>query len=184
MREVVGLRMYFFVPYNIMPIQHGIQAGHAALRMALKYGRNNPDAQIWDFIEDHETFIILNGGPTNLKYDHTDPGHLGNIQYELERIGVAHDKFFEPDLNDALSAVCFIAPEQVWDYEMYPDLDKFAKPRMKDLGSKWAEVFRNGPLNYNDASMLVPEIYTEWRDSMGGDQNVEMRQLLKGKRLA
>ena len=34
--KTLELRMYFFVPYNISPIQKSIQAGHAALEYAYK----------------------------------------------------------------------------------------------------------------------------------------------------
>jgi hypothetical protein len=33
---ILKKRAYFFVPYNISPIQQGIQAGHALGRYALK----------------------------------------------------------------------------------------------------------------------------------------------------
>jgi len=45
-------RMYFLVPYNISPIQQAIQAGHAALEYALKYGE---DPDFLDFVEYHKT---------------------------------------------------------------------------------------------------------------------------------
>lgn len=181
MKEELELRMYFFVPYNIMPIQQGIQAGHAVEQYAYHYGQ---DPVYRSYVEAHKTWIILNGGPTNNNYAPEDIGHMGNIKYELEEIGYNFATFEEPDLNDALSAVCFLASAPVFDYENYPDIDKFAKNEMKGQISKWAEIFRNGPVTYADASMAVPEIYTKWSKMMGGPENIELRQLLKGKRLA
>ena len=55
-------RLYFFVPYNISPIQQAIQAGHAALEYAFKYGNTE---EFIDFVTNHKTWIILNGGTTN-----------------------------------------------------------------------------------------------------------------------
>ena len=57
-------RMYFFVPYNISPIQQAIQAGHAAVEYARLHGHT------WlfkDFATNHKTWIILDGGTTNNK---------------------------------------------------------------------------------------------------------------------
>jgi hypothetical protein len=56
------LRMYFFVPYNISPIQQAIQAGHAALEYADKYAS---DEIFIKFVREHKTWVILNGGTTN-----------------------------------------------------------------------------------------------------------------------
>ena len=63
------LRMYFFVPYNISVIQQGIQAGHALGNYALRYGRLDQKHIVWDFLEKHMTWIILNGGTTNDERD-------------------------------------------------------------------------------------------------------------------
>ena len=60
--EKIGLRMYFFVMYNLSGIQKGIQAGHAALEYANLF-KNKREYQ--DFIEVHKTFILLDGGGSN-----------------------------------------------------------------------------------------------------------------------
>jgi hypothetical protein len=68
--KILELRMYFFVPYNISEIQKGIQAGHAALRYARQFSADNPD--VWNFVDNYETWIILNGGTTNNERDFED----------------------------------------------------------------------------------------------------------------
>ena len=55
-------RLYFFVPYNISPIQQAIQAGHAALEYAYKFGNTS---DYIDFMINDKTWVILNGGTTN-----------------------------------------------------------------------------------------------------------------------
>ena len=65
MREKLNYRMYFFVPYNILDIQKGIQAGHVVEQYAAKH----KSAAYDDYVENHKTWIILNGGPTNNSYN-------------------------------------------------------------------------------------------------------------------
>ena len=102
-------------------IQQGIQSGHSALRFALKYGRCNPNHIIWDFIENYQTWVILNGGTTNASLEET--GTLDVIHRSLIENGIECTPFYEPDLNNALTAVCFICDERVFNKELYPDYD-------------------------------------------------------------
>jgi hypothetical protein len=152
MKETLDQRMYFFVPYNLSPIQQAIQAGHAALRYAVMYPETTED-----FVNKHETWIILNGGTTNSSEDL--PGSLNLIEMELHANKVDFALFNEPDLNDALTAVCFIADERVFDLVKYPDWDE--------------RVF---PLDIQTAEL--------WVESVGGEKNVFLRGLLEGKKLA
>ena len=56
------LRKYMFVPYNISDKQKGIQAGHSSDLYGQKF--KDDDMNI-DFIKNHLTWIILDGGTTN-----------------------------------------------------------------------------------------------------------------------
>lgn len=112
--EPMELRMYFFVPYNISPIQQAIQAGHASLEYAVKFS----DSYLFkEFVKNHKTWIILNGGTTN-----DNDGTLNQIEQSLRDYKhIPYATFREPDLNNALTAICFIASKPVWDYENYPE---------------------------------------------------------------
>jgi len=64
--KFLNYRMYGMVPYNLSPIQQGIQFGHAVVRM----GRTVRDMGYMEDIynkwaDKDEVFIILNGGTTN-----------------------------------------------------------------------------------------------------------------------
>ena len=105
-------RMYGLVPYNISPIQQGIQFGHAVVR----YGRSvrglDPFERIYNkYADKDETFIILNGGTTNNNPEKL--GTLNNHLYNLQFNGVMVQPFYEPDLGDQLTAVCFLVDERV-----------------------------------------------------------------------
>ena len=55
-------RMTGLVPYNLSPIQQGIQFGHGVIEYSLDFG-DTPEYQKW--AKKDKTFIILNGGTTN-----------------------------------------------------------------------------------------------------------------------
>lgn len=126
-------RMYFLVPYNISEIQKSIQAGHAALEYAYYYRDNQ---EMWDFIRNHKTWVILNGGTTNRTVDPETGlclGSMDNYLGDLCNWNISNPKnkidfgyFYEPDLNDALTAICLIVDERVFNREKYPDFKEWS----------------------------------------------------------
>ncbi len=113
-------RMYGLVPYNISPIQQGIQFGHAVVEYGLEFG-TTPEYQKW--ANEDKTFIILDGGTTNTRYDENDNhiGSLNNHRQLLSDEGVQFRSFFEPDLGDQLTAVVFLADDRVFDKKIWSD---------------------------------------------------------------
>lgn len=182
-------RMYFFVPYNISPIQQAIQAGHAALDYARKY---KDDEEFIDFADNWKTWIILNGGTTNSHgkpganfREDTEPylGSLDNIAQQVIMNNVKHSLFQEPDLNDALTAVCFICDERVFNYEDYPEFDDwFCTQEFPDNTPQKEASF----ITYSPGLRAIdfPTQYKIWVKFLGGEKNVFLRELLKGKRFA
>lgn len=153
--------MYFFVPYNISPIQQGIQAGHVALEYAHAHGSSK---LFKEFVLNHKTWIILNGGTT--RFDEVDPGTMQQTLEQIKSYNANHPNdnidyamFIEPDLNNALSGICFICDERVWDYESYPTPEQFDP--MEEFSS-----------------------YEEWLDFVGGERNLFLREIIRTKKLA
>lgn len=143
-KEKQELRMYGLVPYNISPIQQGIQFGHAVV----EYGSNNNTVVYKDWAKNWKTFIILNGGTTNLSK--TKPGTLNQHLKEFKKMGITVATFHEPDLGDQLTAVVFILNEQVFNKKKYPDYDDWLiqnnlEPSKKEFGN-WL-VFMGGYKN-------------------------------------
>ena len=131
MTERLKQRMYGLVPYNISPIQQGIQFGHAVQEynniarksdMHVKPG-DSEYHEFYDWADKDKTFIILNGGTTNNNKECF--GTLNNAQIRLYSMGVQNESFYEPDLGDQLTAVVFLVDERVWDREKYPEFNKF-----------------------------------------------------------
>lgn len=125
MKKELELKMYGFTPYNISDTQKGIQFGHAVVRFSRELSKSkNPTINKYeDWADNYETFIILNGGTTNNKRgdDGLYKGTLNNHLQTLVEAGLDVGTFYEPDLGDQLSAICFLVDERVFDRIRYPD---------------------------------------------------------------
>jgi len=176
MKNKLKYRMYFFVPYNLSPIQQAIQAGHAALEYANKF---NLTPEFKDFITNDKTWIILNGGTTNAGTDENNVpiGSLNQIREQLLCNKISISCFYEPDLNNALTAVCFLADERVWDHETYEDFMQYLKRTNAN------ELFYHLMLEE-----IIEDVYADdykiWEKNIGGKQNIFLRNLIAGKKLA
>jgi len=132
-------RMYGLVPYNISPIQQGIQFGHAVVEYGLEYGQGHADDPYLQWARNDKTFIILNGGTTS-----TNPESLGTLNYavsELYSLGVQFSTFHEPDLGDQLTAIVFLVDERVWDKVNYPEFDESFEPHESSKQYYYKELF-------------------------------------------
>jgi len=170
MKNKLELRMYILTPYNISPIQQGIQSLHGCVEYAQKHFK---DSDYQDWAKNFKTVIILNGGTTNNGFN----GGPGTMQMHLEALKknkIKHSVFFEPDLNNALTAVCFLVNEKVFNRKKYPDyVEPFPTPGFKIKGFVPVVVDNKGCVNYK-----------EWVKSIGGKQNEFLRDFLKPFRLA
>jgi hypothetical protein len=186
-QQPLELRMYFFVPYNISPIQQAIQAGHAALEYVRMVGLTE---QFNDFNANWKTWIILNGGTTNERRDFEGivMGSLNQIADDLLENDIQFSYFKEPDLNDALTAVCFICDERVFNRKDYPefidyifDVKMYPEARGEVPESNYIMLKMK---SREEQEQLFPEYYKEWVRFIGGLKNVFLRDLLKDKKLA
>ena len=195
MKEKLELRMYGFVPYNISPIQQAIQFAHAVV----EYGQNvksydvinnielkkyNDWADIW------KTLIILNGGTSNHsinRYHQTDEPFIGTMESNLitlEQNGIEIATFYEPDLNDLLSAVVFIVDERVFNKKKYPDFEDWVIENYGDLISGNGSSYQIARRIKESNSKEDQKVYQSWVEIIGGEKNVFLRDFLKNFRLA
>ena len=180
------LRMYGLVPYNISPIQQGIQFGHAVVEYGLTLG-NTDEYQKW--ANEDKTFIILNGGTTNNSPDITTGEYKGTLNQHKETLkinGVTVASFYEPDLGDQLTAVVFLVDERVFNRKDYLDFEDWLFENYKDYlnvkGNKNAYQIAQEVMN--SKSNYDKEVYQQWVNMIGGEKNVFLRQFLKNFRLA
>lgn len=189
-QQPLELRMYFFVPYNISEIAKGIQSGHAALEYADKFGS---DEEFVRFVREYKTWIILNGGTTNdnRDFDGIVQGTLNQIAEQLLDNDIQFSYFREPDLNDTLTAICFICDERVFNRKDYPDfVDWLTDVKMYADAKDYS--LRNNPNVWVELKLkpmevlqeMFPEYYKEWVRFIGGIKNEFLRELLKDKKRA
>lgn len=183
-KQNLELRMYGLVPYNISPIQQGIQFGHAVVEYGLKFG-NTEEYQKW--ANDNKTFIILNGGTTNNKPGITEnKGTLNQHKETLKMNGINIASFYEPDLGDQLTAVVFLVDERVFNRKDYLDFEDWlfenyeSYLKVKD-GKNTYQVAQEV---INSKSKYDKEVYQQWVNMIGGEKNVFLRQFLKNFKLA
>jgi hypothetical protein len=164
-------KMYGLVPYNLSPIQQGIQFGHAVQEMNNElngwYGEHhlNPDLmfKLQKWATEHKTFIILNGGTTNF-----NPARLGTLNQHIDTLVNEHkvsvSTFAEPDLGDQITAAVFLVDERVWDKKKYPD-----PPKEEDYKGRFDDFI-------HDFNIAVQE--------MGGSEVYNLRLFLNQFKLA
>lgn len=168
-------RMYGLVPYNLSPIQQGIQFGHAVV----DYGRTVEDLRPHDEIykkwaDKDKTFIILNGGTTN-----NNPERLGTLNQHMNTLrenGVLLQEFHEPDLGDQLTAFVFLVDERVYNRTVYPDF--VGTPYPWPLNKKPSEK------QYSQWEVENNKNYAAWLEKIGGEKNAFLRDYLRNLKLA
>ena len=166
-KEVLKYRMYGFVPYNISEIQKGIQFGHAVVEYGLLYSKT-PEYEQWAW--EDKTFIILNGGTTNESMIGEYMASMNKTLEALKKNKIKHAAFYEPDLNDALSAIVFLVDERVFDKIKYPDPEnKF----ILEIPDGWKFTDKKDSKEYEIFDKMI-----------GGKQNIFLRELLSKARLA
>lgn len=179
------LRMYGLVPYNISPIQQGIQYTHSVVR----YGRKYNNELFADWADNWETSIILNGGTTN-----TNPDKLGTLNQHLQSLvdnGIDCCPFYEPDLGDQLTCVTFIVNEYVFAKD--PITKKYVYDNFEDWIWKNQTPFfyldrysvKGARAKFRDSSDdNLKAHYNKWVEYMGGQKNVFLREFTEPLRLA
>lgn len=180
-QQPLELRMYFLVPHNISPIQQAIQSGHAALEYADKFGS---DEEFVRFVREYKTWIILNGGTTNDQRDFEDKplGTLNQIAEQLLENDIQFSYFREPDLNNALTAVCFICDERVFNKKDYPDFIDYVANK-SGINNSSFEYIHLKTMSIENIKEKYFEYYKEWVRFIGGIKNEFLRDILKDKKL-
>lgn len=172
MKENLELRMYGLVPYNISPIQAGIQFGHGVIEYSLM---KDKDKRYLEWATKWKTFIILNGGTSNsgLETYYGMEKSLGTMEQHYQTLvntRVICSKFHEPDLNYMLSSINFIVDERVFNYDKWEVVETARMYLNNEL-----IVFRERKDAEDD---YVKEIGKDWM------KVVFLRNFLKGFRLA
>lgn len=183
------LRMYGMVNYQLTGIQAGIQFAHAIVdygQVVKKLGEHKQslNKHYDDWADNWKTVILLNGGTTN-----TNPEKLGTLNKHFQTLldnKIFCQPFYEPDLGDQLTAICFMVDERVFNKEKYPDFD------YQSMGTANLLILKSNPLDpkfestghgYIDGS-LIRLAWEKWVESIGGKSNLFLRTFLPNFKLA
>lgn len=190
MGKNLELRMFGLVPYNLSPIQQGIQSLHGVVNYGqlVKYC-GNPELleQYNDWADNWKTVILLNGGTTNLNLENL--GSLNQHLKTLEQMCVDTATFNEPDLGDQLSAICFIVDERVFNREDYPEFEDWAADNYNahsETAIKFLNSVDNPLKSLSKLANMIKEsdkvedkkFYQKWVNLIGGEKNVALREFL------
>ncbi len=115
------MRGYFFGNFYLSSIQQGIQATHALARMFSKYRFDNAVLPIYDWVENHETLILLNGGDALALEDMTYVFNTDDNPYSWGYFNESKDA-----LNSAITSVGIILPEKIYMGAEYYKFRNFA----------------------------------------------------------
>lgn len=138
-------RLYVLSIRQLSGINKGCQGIHAALEYSEKYFI---DPEYRKYIEKDKTLVMIDGGTNQ---------DMIKILDQLEEGNIHHTYFTEPDLNDCVTSIAFIADERVWD-----------KAYSKE--------------NFVLVECDEDEQFNEWVESIGGPKNLLLRNIIQGKR--
>jgi len=93
----------------------------------------------------------------------------------LDEAKIPTQPFYEPDLGDQLSAICFLVDERVFDKTTYPDFIPETLPWGKRKPSE------NLVIEIEERNKKNHEL---WVEKIGGEKNAFLREYLKSLRLA
>lgn len=161
------LRGYGIMPYNIKPIQAGIQYSHAIVEYVVDNYQTPAFKLFLEWAKKFKTAVLLDGGTSNhTKNRYSDEEYVGTMEGHLQALtenGIKFSTFYEPDLNDMLAGIFLIADERVFNKRKYPD-----------FGFDYDEVNKVFVRNSDFGNQPT----TEWIESIGGEKNYFLRNYL------
>jgi len=176
------VRIYLFTIYQLSGNQKGIQCLHAALRYGRKYYF---DPTFNYFMDNWETAMMMNGGTTNIRVNEegVSVGTLNQILDKIKANDINHTFFHEPDLNDALTSVCFLVDERVFNFKDYPKFSDYVISHLNtDLPNE--EIVRIRIMGVETIKEVYAKEYGDWLELIGGKQNEFLKDLLPNYRWA
>lgn len=102
------MRLYSICNMYLSSIQNGIQTQHSTVRLFRKYQlQNNVKmlSEIYDWSDNHETTIVLNGGMTE---------HMDALILLIEASGLPWAPFYEPGIGNAMTSISVVIPEKLY----------------------------------------------------------------------
>jgi hypothetical protein len=161
------LRGYGIMPYNIKPIQAGIQYSHAIVEYVVENYNTKAFIQFLEWAKKFKTAVLLDGGTScHSKTHYSEEEYVGTMEKHLQALtenGITFSTFYEPDMNNMLAGIFLIADERIFNKRKYPD-----------FGFDYDLTTETFVKNANFG--LKPT--EEWIESIGGQKNFFLRTYL------
>lgn len=159
--------MYGVVIRHLSGIQKGIQYQHAVQEYANAFQKDKEHIQ---WAKEDKTAVILECHSTNNEISASNMAQMQTLLAELVGLEWKFASFKEPDLNDTMTSIVFLADDRVWDRENYPD---------------WKTVVYESRLREDSAleSESNP-FYKVWLQRVGGPRIAQMKKILSPYKLA
>lgn len=176
-------RMYCLVLKQLSSIDKGIQCAHACTEYTNLYQDTD---EFQEFIKESKTLIMLNGGNYN---------DMMGIKKILEGRNINYSIFYEEDLNNLITSICFLAEDKIWDknnYLKYEDFYIIASSISTQITLSKSNLsnIENLPL-YNKIYCLfkkynldMNKIENAYIDYIGGENNYIIENIISNKKLA
>lgn len=167
------LRGYGLLPYNIKPIQAGIQYSHSIVEYVVENYQTPAFKLFLEWAKKFKTAVLLDGGTScHSKTHYSEEEYVGTMEKHLQALtenGIKFSTFYEPDMNNMLAGIFLIVDERVFNKRKYPD-----------FGYYYDEIkneFLPNSVHYTPKN-ISNEYYVEWLKSVGGEKNVFLRNYL------
>ena len=152
-------RMYVLSIRHLSGVNKGCQGIHSSQEYANKYHFEKDYQQ---HVTTDKTLIMLDGG------SHPDMIEIERILVEND---IHHTVFNEPDLDNLVTSICFLADERVWDKKYFKSYQDYYVYFLE---------FHGTDLAFSDE---LPS-YEEWLTHIGGVKNEKLIEIIKGKKLS
>ncbi len=181
------LKMYSLVMYQVKGIHAGIQSWHSSDEFANKYENDPLIYQDYLHWRRHDKVVtVLDAG--------TSGSFLSAIE-QLQLQNIPYADFKEEDNYNHAFALAFLVDERAWPFynEKYPDLPEYYDylKKFNFMSKEKNRLIRSGEIAEaaairEDEKLLkikAEPVFTAWKEMMGTDQNVFLREFLKGFQL-
>ena len=151
------MRFYSFTNWMLRPIQQGIQPGHAAVELFVKYDMQ-PGQQtdlLWEWAVNHKTFVCLNGG------NNTDIYELDRFM-QSEENPYPYAPFYEDadSLGGLMTSVGIILEPRMYDASAALRRYRGQESFFSEGDTGW------GAMVTNDAGEMNYFTYSDWEKEM------------------
>ena len=161
-------RMYYLILRHLSGINKAVQTSHTSIEYAVKYMVNN-DFQKYATID--KTIVMLDGGTHQ---------EMVELQKMLEDNGINNTYFTEPDVNDAMTAICFLVDERLFNKEIFVSYEKFSELYFRDN----PELSQMDYIEFLNDKIPNNTVYQEWVKYIGGVKNETIYNIINRRKLA